>query len=573
MLEANTANLKGFALAISLPLLLLSLFVTKAFHLDDPVFIWCAEQILSNPLDFYGFSANWFYEPFPMYMINQNPPLVSYLIAFVGAVFGWHEWVLHTFFILPAVLLSAGTCSVSRFFCSSPQLAALIGVLTPIYLTSSTNIMAEVTMVAFYVWAIYFWLTGMENGKRGCLLVAALLISFSAMTKYFGASLIPLLFAHGFLVENKPRYWFLYLMIPVLVLLAYQWLTLHLYDVNLLNQAASFSQDNFKDGVAVYRKLFTSMSFLGGGMISVLFFTLYLWSKRVLIVAAAALTLMVIVFGYFDVAKVLLPSIATDYSDPAVETEGRWHLIFQLVLFSFAGLQILSLAVADLWKSRDSRSLFLILWLFGTLGFSVLVNWTINARILLPILPVMGILVVRRLNVREQCDFNRMRYVLPLLLAAALSLVVTGSDVSWANNQKQVAKEIGEELERYPHNVWFQGHWGLQYYLEQTKAQPLGDPRKIRQGDLVITPLNNSSLRLLPTGSFHLVDVKRKDICCPVRTMSRYSRAGFYSDYWGELPYSFAGPEADVFEIHIAGHFKSSAEAEDYYRLSKEGAP
>ena len=41
-------------------LLLLGPFLGKAVHVDDPLFVWAAQQICRHPLDFYGFSVNWY---------------------------------------------------------------------------------------------------------------------------------------------------------------------------------------------------------------------------------------------------------------------------------------------------------------------------------------------------------------------------------------------------------------------------------------------------------------------------------------------------------------------------------
>ena len=35
-------------------------FINKAFHIDEPLFIWMAHQISRHPQDPYGFSVNWY---------------------------------------------------------------------------------------------------------------------------------------------------------------------------------------------------------------------------------------------------------------------------------------------------------------------------------------------------------------------------------------------------------------------------------------------------------------------------------------------------------------------------------
>ena len=52
-------------------------FLGKAFHMDDPLFIWTAKHIQSHPLDFYGFKVNWGYAEMPMTIdIAKSPALL-----------------------------------------------------------------------------------------------------------------------------------------------------------------------------------------------------------------------------------------------------------------------------------------------------------------------------------------------------------------------------------------------------------------------------------------------------------------------------------------------------------------
>jgi hypothetical protein len=73
------------ALALVTALCLLP-FVNKAYHIDDTVFLRVAEQILREPLDFYGSTMNWFGHEDPMHAVQKNPPLTSYYIAAVAAM-------------------------------------------------------------------------------------------------------------------------------------------------------------------------------------------------------------------------------------------------------------------------------------------------------------------------------------------------------------------------------------------------------------------------------------------------------------------------------------------------------
>ncbi|HZM02853.1 MAG TPA: hypothetical protein VFC44_07500, partial [Candidatus Saccharimonadales bacterium] len=80
-------------------------FVDKAFHIDDPLFIWTARHIHAEPFNFYDFQVNWDSWLKPMAAVTQNPPLASYYMALAASVLGWSEVALHAAFLLPALAL------------------------------------------------------------------------------------------------------------------------------------------------------------------------------------------------------------------------------------------------------------------------------------------------------------------------------------------------------------------------------------------------------------------------------------------------------------------------------------
>jgi len=174
-------------------------FIGKAFHIDDPLFVWCARHIQSAPFNFYGFNLNWDGCEKPMAAVMQNPPLTAYYLALVGLLFGWSEMALHVGFLLPAVAAVIGTYFLARNFCSHPFAAALVVVATPAFLIASTSVMCDTMMVAFWVWAIFFWIEGLKQNAPVKLCLAGLLIAACGLTNYFGFCLIPLLLVYSLL--------------------------------------------------------------------------------------------------------------------------------------------------------------------------------------------------------------------------------------------------------------------------------------------------------------------------------------------------------------------------------------
>ena len=178
-------------------------FLAKPFNIDDPLFIWSARQIRAHPLDPYGFNVEWGWTRFPMWQVTENPPLAGYFIALASVFFGWGEIGLHLAFLLPAIALILGTHRLAKNFCNRPALSAFVTLFAPVVMVSSLTVMCDVTMLAFWVWAVIFWMEGIEQEKAGKLAISGILIAAGEMTKYYGACLMPLLAIHG-LASRRP---------------------------------------------------------------------------------------------------------------------------------------------------------------------------------------------------------------------------------------------------------------------------------------------------------------------------------------------------------------------------------
>jgi hypothetical protein len=77
---------RALGILIVVTLLCLVPFIDKAFCIDDPLFLWVAEQIQAHPLDFYGWQVNWFSTPTPLYVATKHPPLASYYLALLAGL-------------------------------------------------------------------------------------------------------------------------------------------------------------------------------------------------------------------------------------------------------------------------------------------------------------------------------------------------------------------------------------------------------------------------------------------------------------------------------------------------------
>jgi hypothetical protein len=525
-------------LVLLAPVLLLLPFVEKAVHIDDPLFIWTAQRILTHPLDFYGFHLNWYGTAMPMYEVNQNPPLTGYYLAIAGALFGWREATLHLAMMLPAALAGVGVYLLSRHFCRQSMSAALIAIVTPAFLVSSTTLMSDMLLLMFFVWAIVFWLEGLSRRQYRWLIVSGIAIGLAALSKYFGACLIPLLLAHSLTAGKGNRRAVCFLLLPLLLIAAYEYATFHLYGRGLLLDAVRYASAVKTDFVPDYgRRAFVTAAFLGACLAPLLFYAGYLWRRRGWIVG-----LVIASAGALSYAIVL-------------DRDAAPALALQVGLWLAVGIGAMQLAVSDLLRHKDARALLLFLWTAGTLLFVVFFNHLVNVRVLLPLVPAVAILIVRRIEDAGEVSSRYRRPVpaWPIVPAVVLALCVAYADMSLANASRRAAAEVPVDRAS-PVKTWFGGHWGFQYYMELRGAEAVNTAVPLfRPGDLVALPRNTTNPIALPE---HIVAERSPmevDILPWLATMQSELGAGFYADVWGPLPFVFAPVPPEQYQIVVLG--------------------
>ena len=518
---------------VLLTLLCLVPFADKAIHIDDPIFIWTAQHITKHPLDPYGFSVMGYWHPMPMWQIQQNPPLASYYMAMVASIGGWSERALHLGFILPALAVILGTYHLALRFTKKPLLAAAATLLTPGFLVSATGLMCDPMMLAIWVLAIVFWVKGLEEQLRPLYLITSgVLIAASTLTKYFGVALIPLLLAYSLARQRSSRGWIGYLAIPVVILGAYEFYTHQLYGYGLISQAIQHKAAvRGLEGRSA--RTLVGLAFTGGCALTALTFVPLLWSRKQIAWGGILSALLGVFFfrGWVN--------LGTIYAHERWLYEHRFSISVQLMFYVAGGISLLALASADLWQRKDAASLLLFLWVVGTVFFTIVVNWSVNARSVLPLIPAIGILIARRLDTIRVggARWQWLALAVPLIVSGAVSLWATAGDAALANAPRMAAKYIQEKTRDDSSTVRFEGRWGLQYYMEAFGARPL-EPGvyDCKFGDLIVIPTYSTSIFpfRLKTTAVQVIDF---EIHSWITTMNPDAGAGFYFSGWGPLPF------------------------------------
>jgi hypothetical protein len=233
----------------------------------------------------------------------------------------------------------------------------------------------------------------------------------------------------------------------------------------------------------------------------------------------------------------------------------RWDLIINIVVFAAGGTFLLGVAIEDFWSRRDPPGLLLLLWVVGTLVFASFINWTTSGRSILPLVPAAGILLMRKVerSPGPYVDRRASSLFLPAVAGLVIAISVAWADYALAGSARTAAGRIYEEYSKKAENIWFMGHLGFQYYMENAGAKAVDLTRsRVSRGDIIVVPLNNPPVVILQVAGVAMVEEARFSTSRWFSTMSRDTGAGFYSSRWGPVPYLFGRTYDEIYLVMTA---------------------
>jgi 4-amino-4-deoxy-L-arabinose transferase-like glycosyltransferase len=552
---AATRKPAAFAIGVSTTYVWLSLltiatllpFSDKAFQMDDPMFLWSARQIVQHPLDPYGFQVNWYRTSTPMWKETKNPPLGCYYVAAAAEIAGWSERRLHAAFMIPALAVILGTYRLALRFTRLAWLAAFATLFTPGFVVSSTSVMCDVLMLAFWIWAVILWLEGFDSGRSGYLVGSAILIAACALTKYFGVALVPLLAVYARQKSKSWGAWAWYLLLPLLALGGFElWSKLH-YGQGLVSAASSFSRNirRHRDASLIAQAL-AGLSFAGGSIAPFLAALLLRWSKWRVLAAVSVAVLGAIGFCSHR--------LSLDANSAPIDVSGHYASIsIQLALWILGGIIVIALPFSDIGMRWNADRVMLALWIAGTFAFAAFFNWVCNVRSILPVIPAAAICLAWRLEHSTSTKLFKAKLAVGLCLAAVLTLWVSAADTELADSARRAAEIVRVKTSGQATPVWFTGHSGFQYYMQEWGAKPLdfASPH-LEPGDFLV---------IAPTGA-PFFGVRREllasqeELVLPVRldlsTSLRQWGADFYAG-GGPVPFFIGRVPPEIYEVLRTG--------------------
>lgn len=526
-----------------LPIVLLLPFAGKPYQADDHVFIWVAEQIAKSPLDFFGFEVDYGVEKVPIYMVNHNPPAVSYWLALIGVLTNWNIVALHLGMSLFAGIAALGIFELARDFDLRAGMAAVLSILTPAFLITSSTLMTDTPLLACYVWAIVAWRRAFVNGSQRWLSIAAACATAAPLVKFFGITLVPLLFVDGLLRNSRPRFWWAWLLIPAAVFGVFQVYMYAWYGITSMSDAAGVAlAEKWRAGETAATRPFLALMFLGGCILPLAIPAAARAGLRpVGFAGVLAITLCLPLMGGYSLLQLFIGE----------NTPYTASILLHCAVFLFAGAIVLIAAARGLVELPRADTILFVLWIGGTLLFTVFLNHYISARTLLPVLPACAVLLL--MGNREWPGLDKITCAAGAILCGWLLI----ADADVARHDWRVAQRAAERARAEDAALHYIAYWGFEYYLMQNGARPIafterqnfGDPVRpiMSLGDLLVVDAYAADIWSPVPMNFDLVETISEPYRAAATTFDAHAAAGFYSHRIGVLPYRIGSVAPEEF--------------------------
>jgi 4-amino-4-deoxy-L-arabinose transferase-like glycosyltransferase len=509
-------------------------FLDKAFTIDDTVFLRLAEQILSEPLDPYGFEINWDGITRSALANFASPPLWGYLLAPAVAVGGGSELAVHLELLLWIALAAWGMERLARQFGLTDGTASLLYVTMPCFVVLGQTAMPDVPAAALALHGAAEVLRVHKGGDSRWPIASALLTT--ACLCRFNAVAVPLGLSCLVFAKNRSRTAVVgSLAVPIITTMAV---------VFLIRQSAGTEASIARHlmlwpDLDMARRAIAMFTHLGAATVFLPAFVLpFLCGRRRWLATLLAVTTAILL-------AILGQQVST--TAPVAGIVGLalpvafclWMLIFRIPRFA---------------REFDKLDLALATW-FVAAATVPLVYVQFAAKYLVIAAPPL-ILLLLRAAVRSRAGASARRWLrLCWVGGATLAIACSVSDYKFAGVYRAYVEERLPAVQvEVSGSVWFTGHWGWQWYMELAGALPFeAGKTRIGPDDALITVLIPSPVFLPREMPSYLHRTKEEPISppfsFPIRLISPAAHAGFYSSGFGLLPIGFSHTPYDFFVV------------------------
>jgi len=533
--RAQVAALPALALAA----ILLLPFAGKAFTIDDTVFLRQAEYALTDPLHPSALTMVWSEVSKPMRLSQVMPtgPLMAWLLMPVALASG-SEIVAHLeqlLLVLLAVFEVAVLALRLGYDDEVARVAALFLAATPAVLGMSGTVMPDIaamTLALVGVERLHAW--GRE-GRAMQGVAAALALGIAPLARShvlllagLGVLFLPLPPIAPFtrLLPHRVRAgawvkWLPVVAAPVLMLLV----------LRIVQDPLGGSSD-----MVSAAGMFSSLGNVRSNAIAFGVHWVLLLPLGLAWMLSRGRTFWMSVFPWLGLAAALA---AIWYGH-----ETGWLWIAPVAGF---GAAVVADVVADSVRRRDPTSGMLALWLLVALPIVIYLHFP--SKYLVACAPAAAIVSARAVLSLPR---PRAHAIAGGLIAAGaiLGVMILRADSTFAGLGRRAAEELVAPYVTSGQNVWFNGHWGFQWYAEKAGGRCLtSTPPHPVHGDLVVSSVE--TITGIPIQSF-----RSRELVATVtdqspggRIVSSQLGAGFYSNGWGYLPWAWGSTPVDRFDL------------------------
>jgi 4-amino-4-deoxy-L-arabinose transferase-like glycosyltransferase len=496
-------------------------YLAKAFTVDDTLFLRQAQHALSDPLHPAAFDIVWFESHERLSRIMPSGPVVPWLLV-PTVVLGGSEIVGHLTTLLLYALGIAATVSLALRLGGDDEQARLAGlymVTMPATIGMAATVMPDVAAMTLGVVGLERLVLWSCSRRWSQGVAAALALALASLARTH----LLLLLGVGalLLVEGSPltaRSW------------SGGWRTrwLPLVGAPLL-VGIFFWLGREPDGAGMAQSI-RSFAFAGRVDRNVLaFFSHWAWSM------SFALGWCLLRWRRILGGRIVWMAVPTTLW--LLVNAGRGVEV-ALGLAVAVGILAICDAVAEGWQAHDARRLALSCWLLIALPLLFYIH--LPPKYLVASAPA-GALLLARATLQSTQPRARMIGAFVGAMGLVLGILIVRADVNLARVERRAARtEIVPRVAAGQH-VWFSGHWGFQWYAEQAGARPLvRNPRSASAGDIVLVDEQAFNQGLINDYPHRRLLSVVADPSPGGRIMNREVNAGFYSNDWGDLPWTWS---------------------------------
>jgi hypothetical protein len=514
-------------------------FLSSAFRIDEPYYLWVAEHILRFPLDPYGGLINWYGSPRSVFETLPNPPLIPYCLAVWLKFFSASETSVHLFAMGFSALALHGFDRIARFFKIDRLCALFLLICSPGFLLGSQVAMLDIPMLALLLIAIGYSLEYDDTGRPVALMIALVSSFLCPLAKYGGLLLVPVVLCWSIVSRRKPITLFIAIA-PLLSICAWNLFCWHAY-----GEFHSMAVRRFQTIYGQELPLLTTLGVLARFGMGI--FPLALISPLLTIPVPRALrgVNILMLLGMLWLG----PSVGLGWFPSlilAISTTISVDVLFAITILGYANL-----------RSKDRKGILLAGW--GLAGFLLQVVMPYTAvRYLVPVAPPIILLFLKH--------WNRNRPTTSFLVGCAVNfffvLSLAIGDVAIGNGYRQVVQEeVVPSLKRSGGRFYFSGHWGFQYYAQLAGGQVIdkGQEPQYKDGDLIVIPttaIPDIGSPTLGPGLLAVTSVFSHTPEWPVRTVDAATATNFYGSWTHGssiptlLPFGISTGPSDTFRVY-----------------------